>query len=249
MLKGYPLRKYELKDWLLIILTSSLFLQLVVTALSVKAIDFFPETVISNIQIDTMKQLIYFSGFLGTSLSLPLTIIVVIKRKMPLFNRKRLNKKESFIIRGLNKKDWKFLITYIPVSFLVFNIGNSIIVNLFGEGEAVNQIAIETMFNYLPLWQMFLMTVIVAPVVEEILFRGLILFSNGKIETSWFRVILSALLFGLVHSPTDIPSIYNYVGMGLIFSYAAKRTKTIEGSMIYHFLNNLLGFIAILLYS
>ena len=90
------------------------------------------------------------------------------------------------------------------------------------------------------------MIVIVAPIGEELLFRGLMLFPGDRLETSWLRVILSAILFGAIHGPTDIYSAYTYIGMGLIFAVASKYTRSVETGMIYHFLNNLVGFIAIM---
>ena len=249
--EGYALRSYTLKDWLLIILTSSLILQGLVMILSAKIIGVFPEYVMGIFQSEKqmVNQLTYLSAFIGTIISLPLTLLVIYKNEIPFFNRKQLSKEESFIIRGLTKSDWKFLVRYIPGSYLLFSLGHGFIVSIFGEGEAMNQLAIESMFNHLPIWQIFLMIVIVAPIVEEVLFRGLILFSAGKRETTWLRVIVSALLFGLVHNPTNISSLYIYVGMGFIFSYAGKKTKSLEGPIVYHFLNNLMGFISLVLYA
>lgn len=248
MLEGYPLRKYGIKDWLLIIATSTFFLQIVVTLFSSKLIQFFPSVLFEGLKSETeiVSELVYFSSFLGTVLSLPLTLFVVYWRKIPLFNRKILAKEESFIVRGLNKDDWKFLVKYIPSSYLLYLLGNGLITSIFGEGEAVNQLTVEAMFEYIPLWQMFIMIVLVAPIVEELLFRGLLLFSGDKVETTWLRTIISAILFGMIHNPTNIQSLYTYVGMGFIFSYAAKHTKSVEAPMIYHFLNNLMGFVSIL---
>lgn len=250
MREGYALRKFTIKDWLLIILTSSLVLQFLLTIFSVKAVSLFPSYIIGNFQSEEqlIDPLIYLAASTGTIISLPLTLLVIYKNKIPIFNRKQLSKEDSFIIRGLSKSDWKFLLYYIPSSFLIYSLGYGLVVSIFGEGEAVNQLAVESMFNYLPIWQIFLMTVIVAPIVEEVLFRGLLLFSSGEQQTSWFRVIISALLFGLVHNPTNISSFYTYVGMGFVFSYAGKRTESLEGSMIYHFLNNLMGFISLVFY-
>src|SRR5699024_7411808 len=105
---------------------------------------------------------------------------------------------------------------------------------------------VESMFEYVPVWQMFLMIVIVAPIAEELLFRGMLLFSGDQREATWLRVCISSLAFGFVHTPTDLLSIYTYVGMGLIFSYAAKHTRTVEASIVYHCINNLLRIIDIL---
>lgn len=249
MFAGYPLRKYRVLDWLLIFLTSALVLQFVMIQLLSKMTQAFPDIFYPNIYTneELLSTILRDSSFLGTILSLPLTLFVVYLRKIPFFNRKHLSKKESVLIRGLNKKDWHFLVRYIPISYGLYLLGSGLVVSIFGEADAVNQLAIESLFEYMPLWQLFLMIVIAAPIVEELLFRGLILFSNGKIETTWMRVIISAVLFGAAHSPTNIQSFYTYVGMGLILAYAAKRTKSIEAPIIYHILNNLVGFITLVL--
>ena len=170
MREGYALRKFTIKDWLLIILTSSLVLQFLLTIFSVKAVSLFPSYIIGNFQSEEqlIDQLIYLAASTGTIISLPLTLLVIYKNKIPIFNRKQLSKEDSFIIRGLSKSDWKFLLYYIPSSFLIYSLGYGLVVSIFGEGEAVNQLAVESMFNYLPIWQIFLMTVIVAPIVEEV---------------------------------------------------------------------------------
>lgn len=248
MFEGYPLRKYTLGDWLLMLMSSAFVLQILMLLLSVQFTQYFPELFFGSLQSDVeiYSELAYFSAVFGTILSLPLTLLIVYLREIPLFNRKQLTEEESFIVRGLDKADWKFLVKYIPSSYVLFLLGNGLIVSIFGEGEAVNQLAVEGMFEYVPVWQMFIMIVLVAPIVEELLFRGLILFSGKQLETTWIRIIISAVLFGAIHSPTNIQSIYTYVGMGFIFSYAAKRTQSIEASIIYHFINNLIAFMAVL---
>lgn len=248
MLDGYPLRKYKVMDGVLMIMVSTFVLQILVTLLSSKMVQVFPNLFFEGVhsEAEVISKLIYVTSFLGTVLSLPLTLLVVYWRKIPFFNRKHLTKEESFVVRGLSKKDWKFLVKYIPSSYVLYLLGNILLIRVFGEAEAVNQLAVESMFDYIPLWQMFIMIVVVAPIVEELLFRGLLLFSGNKQGTTWLRVVISAILFGMIHNPTNIQSFYTYVGMGFIFSYAAKRTNSIEAPIIYHFLNNLVGFFAIL---
>lgn len=248
MLEGYPLRKYKVGDWLLMLLASTMILQLVMIVFSSQMVYYFPDRFLGGLQSEAeiVSELVYLSTIFGTILSLPLTLLVVYSRQIPLFNRKQLTKEESFVVRGLDKEDWKFLVRYIPASYILYLLGNGLVVWIFGEGEAINQQAIEGMFEFVPAWQMFIMIVLVAPVVEELLFRGLILFSGKQLETTWFRLIISAALFGAIHNPTNIQSVYSYVGMGFIFSYAAKRTQSVEAPIIYHFLNNLLAFTAVL---
>lgn len=249
MFEGYPLRKFTWEDWVLIILTSSISLQFICSLLGAY---FVGQTTIGVSEAEfaiivedvTSKATMY-----GTILSLPLTLLVIYVRKIPIFNRRGLSKEDSFIIRGLTKDDWSFLGRYIPISYLLYTAGSVLLANLLGEvNEAANQLAVESLFDYIPFWQMFLMIVIAAPITEEILFRGLVLFSHGRLDTTWTRVIISAIVFGGVHlvAGFDIFSAYTYIGMGVIMTLPAKKTQSIEASMVYHFLNNLVGFLMII---
>ena len=244
MLKGYPLRDYTWKDWVLMIVSSGLALQFIVAFLATMFSDIDPnnmEAVLAQVERITINAAVY-----GTIISLPLSLMVIHWRKIPIFNRKQLSKSEWFIVPGLSKKDWSFLVKYIPISFILYRIGSVILFLIFGEMEAVNQEAIVSLLDYIPTWIMFIMIVIVAPITEEVLFRGIMVFPGNKLDTTWLRVMISAVLFGLIHSPTDIQSLYTYVGMGVMFSYAAKKTQSVEAAIVFHFLNNLLAFAQLL---
>src|SRR5699024_3242636 len=241
MLDGYSLRKYDWKDWVLMIISSSLVLQVVFSMGMVYVGPVVMSVLLDiSITIEMLEQFLFSGTVYGTLASLPITLLIVYWRKIPLFNRRQLTKEQSFIIRGLTKSDWKFLLKYIPTSFILYTLGQVILSQFLGASEPVNQLAVESLFDYIPLWQMFIMIVIVAPIAEELLFRGILLFPGDHLKTTWLRVLISAVLFGLVHNPTDLLSLYTYVGMGFIFSYASKRTETVEAAMVFHFLNNLL---------
>lgn len=249
MFDGYPLRKYDWKDWTLMILVSSIILQIVAVVLMANFTAISSNLDESGAQAEFLLEVIAYKGtFYGTVISLPLTLWVVYQRKIPLFNRRGLSKEESFIVRGLTKEDWKFLLKYIPISYIIYTAGSGLLAELVGESEAANQMAIESMFSYIPAWQLFIMIVVVAPITEELLFRGMVLFAGDRIETTWLRAVISALAFGLVHTvgETDIFTLYTYIGMGVIITYGAKKTNSIEAGIVYHVLNNLLGFMMII---
>lgn len=241
MLKGYPLRKYNWKDWLLMALSSSLFLQVA----AVIILSYVAGFLMTAYSPDIIVSISVNGTVFGTILSLPLTLLVVYWRKIPIFNRKQVSKENQFILPGLTKEDWIFLVKYIPFSYILYMIGSMIVAYFFGATEATNQIAVESLFDYIPVWVMFIMIVIVAPIVEELLFRGMFLFRGDRLDTTWTRVVISAILFGLIHNPTDVYTAYTYIGMGLMFSYASKRTQSVESAIVYHLLNNLVGFLVI----
>ena len=119
MLDGYSLKKYDWKDWTLMIITSSLALQVIVTlALSLYGPFILNRFFNTPFTIEMLDLIPVYGTIYGTIASLPLTLWVVHKREIPLFNRKQLTKNQSFILRGLSKKDWKFLLFYIPSSYI-----------------------------------------------------------------------------------------------------------------------------------
>ena len=79
---------------------------------------------------------------------------------------------------------------------------------------------------------------VVAPVFEEILFRGAIeghLLKTGRHPA--FAIILSALLFGVVHgNPAQIP--FAFV-LGLVMGWLFYATGSLLPSMLLHFINNM----------
>lgn len=84
---------------------------------------------------------------------------------------------------------------------------------------------------------LFILAVIVAPVVEETIFRGILYQKMFGLE-SIFGLALSSVLFGLLHGPTDLGSWIIYAGMGLSLGLVFMKTKKLEYSMLLHFINN-----------
>jgi CAAX prenyl protease-like protein len=89
----------------------------------------------------------------------------------------------------------------------------------------------------------FLGSVITVPIAEELLFRGYLLarfarqeiILEGRIAFSWIALILSSILFGLLHA--------NWVAgivAGLIFGLVRYRSDSIKDAVIAHASANLL---------
>lgn len=84
-----------------------------------------------------------------------------------------------------------------------------------------------------------LQAVIVAPLVEELFFRGLLLQSLWRLTgLSWPAVLLSALLFGLVHLPVP-QSVPALVTMGCALGYLRLRHRSLGLCVAVHMLFNL----------
>jgi len=92
---------------------------------------------------------------------------------------------------------------------------------------------------------LFVLAVIVAPVAEEFVFRaGVYRFLKGKMRVP-LAMLISGLLFGLIHF--NIQSFAGLVVVGIALSYVYESTKNIKVPIIFHALFNLNSIIWILL--
>lgn len=80
---------------------------------------------------------------------------------------------------------------------------------------------------------------ILAPVAEEMVFRGAILrtlLSVFKGKMAWFAIFISALLFGVVHG--NILQGLHATFIGLLLGWMYHRSGSIIPGVVYHWVNN-----------
>lgn len=107
---------------------------------------------------------------------------------------------------------------------------------------ASNQAALESMAGKggAALIFVVVLAVFVAPLVEELIFRGIVLNYFFKSGPWWLNVILSGILFGYFHVFQDFQwfALLQYSLMGIALAVVYKKTKQIQYSMAVHMLNN-----------
>jgi len=85
-----------------------------------------------------------------------------------------------------------------------------------------------------------ILAVVVAPLAEETLFRGLILRGLLGRWKPWTAIVTSALLFALMHfNPAQTPVA---LGLGLVLGWVYYRTRSLGLCMLGHALNNASSF-------
>ncbi len=88
------------------------------------------------------------------------------------------------------------------------------------------------------IWQI-LANVIMAPLVEEILFRGLVFGRMRKAMSDWSALLFTSFFFGLMHG--QVLWICYTTVVGLVLGYVAWKTDSIWTSIFMHFAFNLFG--------
>ena len=126
----------------------------------------------------------------------------------------------------LKAKDFSI---YFALAFWVGNFFSFLIVLMSSHKGRTPVVAI-----YEPLYTDIIMTVFVAPVLEEIVFRGVIM-NNLKKYGIKTAIIINSIFFALSHYNTDmiIPAFFT----GIIFSYVAYK-YSIKYSILIHFFIN-----------
>ena len=131
------------------------------------------------------------------------------------------------------------------VGYLIGNLANT-------HPESQNQNAIVELFNsgFLPKLLMVATTVIIGPMVEELIFRKAIF---KLVPLKWLALVISSILFGLLHtisfSYTAIELLIvtlPYIGAGVAFGYVYYKTENIYASYLLHAGLNLLSVLLIL---
>lgn len=87
-------------------------------------------------------------------------------------------------------------------------------------------------------WGAFFRVAVIAPIVEELIFRGIILNGLRKNYPAISAIFFSALLFSLFHlNPWQMPATFI---LGLLLGWIMIRTRNILLAIIGHSMNNLL---------
>ncbi len=87
-------------------------------------------------------------------------------------------------------------------------------------------------------WRTLVLTVFISPVVEEYLFRGVLL-SRLRPYGDSFAIAASTVLFALMHN--SLPQLFLALGVGAALGWLAVRTGSLRTGILLHMLVNLLN--------
>lgn len=151
--------------------------------------------------------------------------------------------KESFIVFFRHRRSYaKYIFSLYGYMLLTGMFVNTLCFSLMGNDGTLNQQIIER----LPYWYSLPTTVIFAPIVEEIVFRGAL---RKVIPSKKIYFIFSGLIFGFchtMHEPTIARTIIlalPYVIVGFYCAHSYIKTENMICNIAIHMMNNSLAMV------
>ena len=139
----------------------------------------------------------------------------------------------------------------IVFSYLAIYVGNlvgGIWLQLVKQTTTANQQVINNLVSESSLISSFFLIVLIAPICEEIICRGII---PTKLFQGYekFGYVIGWLIFLLAHMPSNLPSFLIYGWMSVVLTWTAYRTRRLEMSISVHMLLNSISFILLALFT
>ena len=139
----------------------------------------------------------------------------------------------------------------IVFSYLAIYVGNlvgGIWLQLVKQTTTSNQQVINNLISESSLISSFFLIVLIAPICEEIICRGII---PTKLFQGYekFGYVIGWLIFLLAHRPSNLPSFLIYGWMSAVLTWTAYRTRRLEMSISVHMLLNSISFILLALFT
>lgn len=152
----------------------------------------------------------------------------------------------------LNLKSKLFTINDAPriaLSYAAIIVGNmigAIWLHLLKQTTTSNQETINSLISETSLISSFFVIVIVAPLCEEVICRGII---PTKLFEGYEKIgyIFGWLLFTIAHIPNNLPSFLIYGWMSAVLTWTAYRTKRLEMSILLHLVINGMSILMLIL--
>ena len=154
----------------------------------------------------------------------------------------------------LDLKSKLFTVNDVPrivFSYLAIYVGNlvgGIWLQLMKQTTTSNQQVINNLISESSLISSFFLIVLIAPICEEIICRGII---PTKLFQGYekFGYVIGWLIFLLAHMPSNLPSFLIYGWMSAVLTWTAYRTRRLEMSISVHMLLNSISFILLALFT
>ncbi len=189
---------------------------------------FWPETI-----SDTITRIVAISYYAILYMLSILCLATIFKNDIKLFFQ-------------YDKNYYQHIIPLVILMYFAYFSLTFIAMKIVGNVTTVNQSSIED----LPLYISAPLAIIWAPIVEEVVFRGLF---RKMIKNNYLFILLSGLIFGLLHTMSEgtLTNVFAlavpYVTLGVFLAYIYQKTENLSSNIFVHAFHNTLGILVLAL--
>ncbi len=133
---------------------------------------------------------------------------------------------------------WRYLLICLGVAAVVLN------------GAVLLSTLVEAPARWSPqpgFWGFLVVIILTSPLqaaAEEVFFRGYLMQALGSLVAKpWFGVVVSALVFALLHGTQNLPLFLDRLGFGLLAAVLVWRTGGLEAGIAAHVINNVFAYV------
>ncbi len=199
------------------------------------------ELVLVTVLIDIILDIPPACVFIDKSNGWFVLLSIILWGVVSYFGYRYLASKTTAIFERINLKKIGFIIIMLVLTRVLMDF---IIPAIFGQNQdiSLNQKMIESMFQQGGMVALLfkLNTVIIAPIIEEISFRGII-FEEAKPLGKVVQFIWPTFVFAAVHWPSTPEQRTAYLTAGALLMVVRLVTKKLQYSVMFHMAHNLMA--------
>jgi CAAX protease family protein len=133
---------------------------------------------------------------------------------------------------------WRYLFVCLAIAAVVLS-GVALLSTTLGEA-----VSFQPQKGFWAFLAVIVLTSPIQAVGEEIFFRGYLLQALGSlVARPWFGVIVSAVVFALLHGIQNLPLFIDRLGFALLAGLLAWRTGGLEAGIAAHVINNVFAYV------
>lgn len=189
-----------------------------------------------------------FEGVNENTFNTAITAVVYLLSVAIVMGLPWLIKKRPTTLRDLGLDRWPSWldIVWTPAGYVVYMIASMILVAIslvalpFVDMNQVQDTGFSNLFHSYEYVVAFISLVILAPIAEEVLFRGYLLQKLGKRAPTWLAIILTSLLFGAVHMAWNVG--IDTFALSIVLCLLRLVTGSLWAPILLHALKNGIAF-------
>jgi membrane protease YdiL (CAAX protease family) len=171
-----------------------------------------------------------------------LTLSIVIGLPWAIRRHWATTKEDVGLTRLLSWKD----LGLAPVGFLIYFFGSAVLVYVAGlvipwfNADQTQQTGFSHLTQYYEYLLAFVTLIVVAPVAEEILFRGFLYGKLRKYMPVWGAILITSALFGFIHGQWNVG--VDVFALSIVLCVLREITGSIWAGILLHMIKNGIAF-------